>query len=65
MSRFLRSLTLSTAFVGLAAVAAPPAIAAPIGSHAPTFHKFLSTRQFADLFAPSQRDIATITGYLD
>jgi subtilase family serine protease len=103
MSRFLRSLTLSTAFVGLAAAAAPPAIAAPIGSHPqdlgaipaaqtvtatlvlkvrsidaletlvalgqepglPTFHKFLTTRQFADLFAPSQRDIATITGYLN
>ncbi|HEU4729931.1 MAG TPA: S53 family peptidase [Kofleriaceae bacterium] len=31
----------------------------------PTFHQFLSTSQFADLFAPSQRDIATITGYLN
>lgn len=31
----------------------------------PTFHKFLSTREFADLFSPSQRDIAVITGYLN
>ncbi|HET9623199.1 MAG TPA: S53 family peptidase [Kofleriaceae bacterium] len=30
----------------------------------PMFHKFLSTAQFADLFAPSQRDIRTITDYL-
>jgi len=30
----------------------------------PTFHHFLSVREFTDLFAPSQRDIATITGYL-
>jgi subtilase family serine protease len=30
----------------------------------PTFHKFLSLRQFTDLFAPSSSDIATITRYL-
>jgi subtilase family serine protease len=30
----------------------------------PFFHKFLSTSQFADLFAPSQRDINTIKNYL-
>lgn len=30
----------------------------------PTFHRFLSTREFADLFAPSQADIATITRFL-
>jgi len=99
----LRSLTLSTALVGLASLGAAPAAAGPIGSRAqdlgatpaaqtvtatlvlkvrstdaletlaeltqepglPTFHQFLSTRQFADLFSPSQRDIATITGYLN
>src|ERR1041384_2815683 len=30
----------------------------------PTFHHFLSTREFADQFAPSQADIATITRFL-
>jgi subtilase family serine protease len=30
----------------------------------PTFHHFLSTREFADQFAPSQGDIATITRFL-
>lgn len=30
----------------------------------PTFHRFLSTREFADVFSPSQQDIAVITGYL-
>lgn len=30
----------------------------------PTYHRFLSTREFADLFAPSQGDIATITRFL-
>jgi len=30
----------------------------------PFYHQFLSTRDFADLFAPSQRDIRTITDYL-
>lgn len=105
MSTLLRSLTLSTAFVGLASLGAgaPVATAAPLGSQAqdlgatpaaqtvtatlvlkvrstdaletlvslsqepglPTFHRFLTTGQFADLFSPSQRDIATITGYLN
>jgi subtilase family serine protease len=102
MSTLLRSLTLSTALVGLVSLA-PPATAGPIGAHAqdlgatpaaqtvtatlvlkvrstdalealvsltqepglPTFHQFLTVRQFADLFSPSQRDIATITGYLN
>jgi subtilase family serine protease len=31
----------------------------------PTFHRFLSTREFADLFAPSQDDIRTITRFLN
>lgn len=31
----------------------------------PTFHKFLSVREFADLFAPSHADIANITRYLN
>jgi subtilase family serine protease len=30
----------------------------------PTYHRFLSTGQFADLFAPSKADIATITRFL-
>lgn len=30
----------------------------------PTYHRFLSTREFADLFAPSQGEIATITRFL-
>ncbi len=30
----------------------------------PTYHHFLSTREFADQFAPSQGDIATITRFL-
>src|SRR3954468_6551515 len=30
----------------------------------PTYHRFLSTREFADRFAPSQADIATITRFL-
>ena len=30
----------------------------------PTYHRFLSTREFADLFAPSQADIASITRFL-
>jgi kumamolisin len=30
----------------------------------PTYHHFLSTREFADLFAPSQGDIATIRRFL-
>src|ERR1700753_1570954 len=30
----------------------------------PMFHKFLSTSEFADLFAPSQNDIQTIKHYL-
>jgi kumamolisin len=102
MSLLLRSLTLSSALIGLTAVAPSAATAAPIRAHAqdlgatpaaqtvtasivlkvrstdalealvaltqepglPTFHHFLSVREFADLFAPSQRDIATITGYL-
>jgi len=102
MSTFLRSLTLSTAFMGMASLGAPLATAAPIASRAkdlgaipasqlisaslvlkvrsidaleslveqtqepgsPSYHKFLSTNQFTDQFAPSQRDIATITGYL-
>jgi subtilase family serine protease len=31
----------------------------------PTFHKFLSVREFSQLFSPSQSDIATITRYLN
>jgi kumamolisin len=30
----------------------------------PSYHKFLSVREFADLFSPSERDIASITRYL-
>src|SRR6201995_1931176 len=30
----------------------------------PTYHKFLSVNQFADLFAPSKADIANITRFL-
>src|SRR4051794_30724576 len=31
----------------------------------PTFHRFLSVREFAALFAPSPAEIATITRYLN
>jgi kumamolisin len=106
MSLFLRSLTLSSALVGLASLGASPVAATPLKPRAqqaqdlgatpaaqvvtatlvlkvrsvdaleafvgltqepglPTFHHFLSTRQFADLFAPSQHDISTITSYLN
>ncbi|HEX4420715.1 MAG TPA: S53 family peptidase [Kofleriaceae bacterium] len=102
---FLRSLTLSSALVGVAALGAAPAAAAPLRAHVqqaqdlgaaaptdsvtatlvlkvrspdalealaalvqqpglPTFHHFLSTGEFAELFAPSQQDIKTIKDYL-
>jgi subtilase family serine protease len=106
MSRILRSVTLSSACVALAALCAPSvAGATPILPHAqaqdvgatpaaetvtaslvlkvqhpdaletfvalsqepglPTFHRFLSVREFAQNFAPSQADIANITRYLN
>ena len=105
MSVFVRSLALSSALVGMAALGASPVSAAPLQPRAfqaqdlgattatenvtatlvlkvrsldaleslvalsqapglPFFHKFLSTAEFADLFAPSHRDIRKITEYL-
>jgi subtilase family serine protease len=40
-------------------------VAATQDPSSPTFHRFLSVREFADRFAPSQADIAIIKRYLD
>ena len=104
MSMFLRSVSLSTALMGLAALVSPATAAPTLRPHVqaqdlgpaaaadsvtaslvlkvkspgalealaalqqvpglPFYHQFLSTSEFADLFAPSQRDIRTIKDYL-
>ncbi|HEX8108550.1 MAG TPA: protease pro-enzyme activation domain-containing protein [Kofleriaceae bacterium] len=67
MPRAASSLIASSA--AALALGAAPAAAAPLAPAAtdldpiPTYHHFLSMRELADLFAPSQGDIATITRF--